>query len=207
MPAYQLDAQQTVSVDRASGFERIGPLWLEIGFGNGDVLINLAHHNPEINFIGAEVHPPGVGRVLNAVHNNGSSNVRLVDRDAVAFLSQQVDDGALQRVLLFFPDPWHKKRHHKRRIVNVEFAELVAAKLQPGGVFHAATDWREYAEHMLAVLDACPQLHNQAGDGNYAHKPHYRVETRFERRGQQLGHGVWDLLYQRRPTDRHISND
>ena len=196
LPKYRIAPGEKITAGDA-GFSSSAPLWLEIGFGNGDMLLNLASAMPDINFIGAEVHPPGVGRLLLNVDKEALRNVRVVDRDAVQFIEEQVADGALDRVLLFFPDPWHKKRHHKRRIVNEAFAGLLSRKLSPGGVFHAATDWQEYAEHMLEVLDAHPKLENSAGRGSYSPTPDYRIQTRFEHRGRALGHGVWDLIYRR----------
>ncbi len=193
---YLVAEVKKVAARRKNGFAVVAPLWLEIGFGNGDMLAGLATSMPEINFIGAEVHRPGVGRLLQNLRNNDIRNVRVVTDDAVDFLTDRVADGAFDRVLLMFPDPWHKKRHHKRRIVNPDFADLVATKLAPGGVFHAATDSRGYAEHMLGVLDAHPRWANLRGAGQYSPPPDYRIETRFERRGRDLGHEVWDLLYQ-----------
>lgn len=181
----------------ANGFERPAPLWLEIGFGNGELLTHLATTMPGVNFIGSEVYPPGMGRLLRALKHNEIGHVQVVMDDAVTFLHTQVVDGALDRVLLMFPDPWPKKRHHKRRIVNAEFAALLARKLAVGGVFHAATDWEPYKEHMLEVLEACPQLRNMAGASECAQRPDYRTITHFENRGLKLGHGVWDLMYQR----------
>ncbi len=180
-----------------NGFAAVAPLWLEIGFGNGDMLVRLATSMPAVNFIGVEVYRAGVGRLLQNLQKNDIRNVRVVIDDAVVFLTEQIADGALDQVLLLFPDPWHKKRHRKRRIVNAEFTELLVARLAPGGVFHAATDSQNYARHMLEVLDRHPMLVNLGGTGRYSPSPDYRIETRFEQRGRALGHGVWDLLYQR----------
>jgi tRNA (guanine-N7-)-methyltransferase len=184
-----------------SGFAAAAPLWLEIGFGNGDMLMSLATSMPAVNFIGVEVYRTGVGRLLQNLQKNDVRNVRVVIDDAVVFLTEQIAEGALDQVLLMFPDPWHKTRHHKRRIVNAEFADLLVARLAPGGIFHAATDSQSYARTMLKVLDKQPGLINLGGTGQYSPSPDYRIETRFEQRGRALGHGVWDLIY-RRAGDR-----
>jgi len=178
-------------------FGREAPLWLEIGFGSGDSLAEIAAARPQVDFIGIEVHRPGVGKLLNSIQQRDLHNLRVVCHDAVEVLRDCIADAALDRLLLFFPDPWHKKRHHKRRIVNPQFAELVRRKLAVGGVWHLATDWQDYAEWMLEHLDAAPGLDNCAGPGQYSERPDYRPLTRFERRGMRLGHGVWDLLYRR----------
>ena len=183
--------------DIAAIFGREAPLWLEVGFGNGDSLAQIATAQPQIDFIGVEVHRPGVGKLLNSIEQRGLGNLRVVCHDAVEVLRDCLPDAALDRLLLFFPDPWHKKRHHKRRIVNAQFAELLRHKLAVGGVWHLATDWQEYAEWMLAHLDAAPGFENCAGRGQCSERPEYRPLTRFEQRGMRLGHGVWDLLYRR----------
>lgn len=171
---------------------------LEIGFGNGDLLAELAVANPDNDYLGIEVHRPGVGHLLQMLERNGSNNVRVISHDAVEVLNEQLPPASLNQVLLFFPDPWPKKRHHKRRIVQPAFAQLVASRLKPAGIFHLATDWQNYAEQMLEVLEACPALENTAGAGQFAERPSSRPETKFERRGLRLGHGVWDLIYRRR---------
>lgn len=179
-------------------FGRAAPCTLEIGFGNGDTLAELARLHPEQDFIGIEVHRPGVGRLLNALSTAECANVRVVCADAVEILNHCVADASLDAVLLYFPDPWPKKRHHKRRIVQSEFVTLVARKLKSGGQFRLATDWPEYAAHMLAVLSACPDFINQAGAGAHAPRPAERPFTRFERRGLDRGHPVRDLVFIRR---------
>lgn len=194
---YRVPAAKKIVGQRKNGFAGVAPLWLEVGFGNGDMLVSLATSMPAVNFIGVEVYRAGVGRLLQNLQKNDIRNVRVVIDDALVFLTEQIADAALDQVLLLFPDPWQKKRHHKRRIVNAEFAELLVAKLAPGGVFHAATDSQNYATHMLEVLDRHPRLVNLGGAGQYSPRPDYRIETRFEQRGRALGHGVWDLLYQR----------
>ncbi|WP_255840528.1 tRNA (guanosine(46)-N7)-methyltransferase TrmB [Pseudomonas benzenivorans] len=178
-------------------FGRSAPRTFEIGFGMGHSLLEMAAAAPEQDFIGVEVHRPGVGALLNGLMTQNLSNVRVYSCDALEVLRQCVADASLDRLLLFFPDPWHKARHHKRRIVQPAFAELVRQKLKIGGVLHMATDWQPYAEHMLEVLSAAPGYSNQAVDGQYVPRPAERPITKFERRGERLGHGVWDLKFQR----------
>jgi tRNA (guanine-N7-)-methyltransferase len=160
----------------------------------------MAENAPECDFIGIEVHRPGIGRLLLELESRGLVNVRIFREDAVQVLRDSIPDSSLNRLLLFFPDPWHKKRHHKRRIVQPAFLELVARKLMPGGILHMATDWENYAEHMLALGDASLAFRNCAGTGRYSARPDYRPVTKFEQRGQRLGHGVWDLLFERVET-------
>lgn len=176
-------------------FGRTGFLVFEIGFGNGDSLINMMAAEPEKNFIGAEVHRPGVGSLIkNAVEGN-LKNLKIYCDDAVMVLQNCIPDNSLDCVQLFFPDPWHKKRHHKRRLVQAEFIKLVVKKLKPGGRFHMATDWQNYAEHMMELVSAEKNLTNNAGHGQYSPRPDTRALTKFETRGQRLGHGVWDLIF------------
>ena len=176
---------------------RSAPVVLEIGFGNGEALRYAAKQDPTRNYIGIEVHAPGVGRLLNALAEDGSDHVRLYRHDAVEVLEQEIADGALDELRIYFPDPWHKKRHNKRRLVQPEFAALLVRKLRIGGRLHLATDWEAYAEHMWDVLDATPGLRNVAGPRGAVPRPDWRPQTHFETRGQKLGHGVWDLLYVR----------
>lgn len=178
-------------------FGRQAARTLEIGFGMGHSLLEVAQAAPEQDFIGIEVHRPGVGALLNGLLNAGLSNVRVYDCDAIEVLNQAIPDASLDRLLLFFPDPWHKKKHNKRRIVQPAFAELVRRKLKIGGVLHMATDWEHYAEHMLEVMSAAPGYRNQAADGTYIPRPDERPITKFEKRGERLGHGVWDLKFER----------
>ncbi len=179
-------------------FGRRAPRVLEIGFGNGEQLLYSAQAEPARDFIGIEVHRPGVGRLMNALADAGSTNVRVYNHDAVEVLEREIAPAALAEVRIYFPDPWHKKRHHKRRLVNPEFVRLLCAKLAPGGLLHLATDWEDYARQMWEVLDNEPQLENVAGPGQAVPRPDWRRQTHFETRGQRLGHGVWDLLYRRR---------
>lgn len=178
-------------------FGRHAPRVLEIGFGNGEALRACAAQDPARDYLGIEVHAPGVGRLLNGLAQDGTGNVRVYHHDAVEVLQHEIGDGALAEVRIWFPDPWHKKRHHKRRLVNAEFAALLVRKLAPGGRLHLATDWQDYAEQMWDVLDATPGLRNSAGARGHVPRPAWRPQTHFEARGQRLGHGVWDLLYDR----------
>jgi tRNA (guanine-N7-)-methyltransferase len=166
---------------------------VEIGFGMGDATAKIAQTLPDHDFIGVEVHAPGVGALLKHVEEGDLKNVRIVQHDAVEVLQNMVADESLDGVHIFFPDPWHKKRHHKRRLIQAEFVKFLCSKLKPGAYIHVATDWEEYAEWVLEVLQAEPQLKNTAKD--YAEKPAYRPLTKFENRGIKLGHGVWDLVY------------
>ena len=179
-------------------FARDAPRVLEIGFGMGQATALIAAARPDLDFIGVEVHPPGVGALLREIGERGLGNVRIVQHDAVAVLQQMVAPASLAGVHIFFPDPWHKKRHHKRRLIQAALADLLASRLAPGGWLHCATDWDDYAQQMLAVLGACPALVNAAESGSgFAAKPDLRPLTKFEARGLKLGHGVWDLLFHR----------
>ncbi|GAB1260914.1 tRNA (guanosine(46)-N7)-methyltransferase TrmB [Aurantivibrio plasticivorans] len=178
-------------------FPHAAPLVVEVGFGNGDSLLEMACAETDKHFIGIEVHPPGVGRLINSAGKAEVSNLKVYMADAVDVMNDCIPDNSIDRFQLFFPDPWHKKKHHKRRIVQAEFCKLVWKKLKPGGVFHLATDWENYAEHMVEVFDTLPEFSNLAGAQVYSPRPDYRPITKFERRGERLGHGVWDLLYQK----------
>lgn len=186
---------ETLDLDAA--FERAAPVVLEIGFGMGSSLVEMAKNEADKNFIGIEVHKPGVGACLNTAEEQGVSNIRLFEHDAVEVLKNMIPAHSLARVQLFFPDPWHKKRHHKRRIVQPEFVQLLAEKLMPGGVFHMATDWENYAEHMLDVMQAATGFKNQSENNDYVPRPDHRPLTKFEQRGHRLGHGVWDLMFEK----------
>ena len=184
------------ALDMDSLFESDAPITLEIGFGDGVSLATMAANAPDQNFIGIEVHRPGVGRMLHLTEDNNLTNLRVMDDDAVQIIKNRIPDGSLDRVQLFFPDPWHKKRHNKRRIVQDEFVKLIASKLSVNGVFHLATDWEPYAEHMVDVMEASDDFKSQATTP-YSPKPDARPTTKFETRGLKLGHGVWDLLYKK----------
>ena len=168
---------------------------LEIGFGMGETTAKIAQTLPESDFLAAEVHTPGVGALLKLIDELALTNIRVIQHDVVEVLQNMLADGSLDGVHIFFPDPWHKKRHHKRRLIQAEFVKLLCAKLKAGGYIHVATDWQEYAEWVLEVLNAEPQLKNTAKD--YAEKPVYRPLTKFENRGIKLGHGVWDMVFKR----------
>jgi tRNA (guanine-N7-)-methyltransferase len=178
-------------------FGRDAPRTVEIGFGNGDHLVQLAASHPEQDFIGLEVHPPGVGHLLLKAAQAGLTNLRVIQHDAVEVLRDSLPPDSLDAILVLFPDPWHKKRHHKRRLVSRAFAELALGRLKPGGTLQLATDWTPYAEWMLEVLDTVPGLRNCATDGGYVPRNPGRSATRFEKRGERLGHAVHDLCYER----------
>ncbi|BBN82593.1 tRNA (guanine-N(7)-)-methyltransferase [Pseudoalteromonas sp. A25] len=170
---------------------------LEIGFGMGKSLVEMAKNAPELNFIGIEVHRPGVGACLMDADEQHVTNLRVFEHDAVEVLADCIPDESLTTMQLFFPDPWHKKRHHKRRIVQPEFVESLRKKLKIGGVFHMATDWENYAEHMLEVMQSAPGYENTSTTNDYVPRPANRPLTKFEQRGHRLGHGVWDLMFKR----------
>jgi len=181
--------------DVDAAFGRAAPTIVEIGFGMGHVTADIAALRPAENFIGIEVHTPGVGSLLKMLKERELTNVRVVQHDAVEVITHMIADASLAGLHIFFPDPWPKKRHHKRRLIQPAFTKLLAQKLIPGGYLHCATDWQEYAGHMLEVLKQEPTLANSAPD--YAPRPVYRSESNFERRGLKLGHGVWDLVFTR----------
>ncbi|WP_329741216.1 tRNA (guanosine(46)-N7)-methyltransferase TrmB [Dyella sp. A6] len=193
---YGIDYSGTAQ-DYAARFGRTAPVVLEIGFGNGEALAWASEHDPARDYIGVEVHGPGVGRLMNALAARDAGNVRIYKHDAVEVLQHEIAAGTLAEARIWFPDPWHKKRHNKRRIVQAEFVALLASRMAPDGLLHLATDWQPYAEHMLEVMEAAPDWRNAIAAGSYAEKPDWRIETHFERRGLKLGHGVWDLLYHR----------
>lgn len=168
---------------------------LEIGFGMGDATAKIAQTMPDCDFVAVEVHTPGVGSLLKLIQELEIANIRIIQHDVVEVLQNMLADNSLDGVHIFFPDPWHKKRHHKRRLIQAEFIKLLCTKLKVGAYIHVATDWQEYAEWVLEVLNAEPQLQNSAKD--YAEKPAYRPLTKFENRGLKLGHGVWDLVFKR----------
>jgi tRNA (guanine-N7-)-methyltransferase len=194
-PRFGLSAE--TELNPAHTFGRSAPLTLEIGFGNGNSLARMAADDPQSDFIGIEVHRPGVGHLLIELDNRAIDNVRVFCHDAVEVLDRCIADASLDRVLLFFPDPWPKRKHHKRRIVQPAFIARIARKLKPGGRFHMATDWEPYAKHMLEIMRSTTDFVNCDAAGSYSNRPAYRPVTRFERRGQRLGHGVRDLVYQR----------
>ena len=196
LPQYGIRLEQG-ELDLDTLFGRRTSRVLEIGFGNGASLAEMASHHPEKDYLGIEVHRPGVGNLLLQIEKQGLTNIRVSNDDAVEVLEQQIPDSSLDAVYLFFPDPWHKKKHHKRRIVQPAFVQLLRRKLKLDGIFHMATDWENYAEHMLAVMTKAEGFTNLAGEDNYSARPEYRPLTKFEQRGQRLGHGVWDLIFKK----------
>lgn len=183
-------------IDAGAVFGREAPLVFEIGFGMGDATAQIAAALPGTDFIGVEVHEPGVGALLQRIDETGLSNLRIVQFDAVQVLEHMIAPGSLAGVHVFFPDPWHKKKHNKRRLIQPPLVQLLQSRIAPGGYLHCATDWQPYAEQMLEVLSAEPALRNST-DG-FAAKPGYRPLTKFENRGLKLGHGVWDLVFFKR---------
>jgi len=195
-PKYGVEAG-AAPLDFAALFGRAASRTVEIGFGNGENLIALAEAHPERDYLGIEVHRPGVGRLLLALEERQLSNVRVICRDAVEVLERQIAPGSLAEILILFPDPWPKKRHHKRRLIQPPFVALLTRALARDGVLRLATDWQPYAVEMLEVLEAAAQLRNLAADRGFVVRPPERPPTRFERRGERLGHEVWDLAYRR----------
>lgn len=190
-PAFGIDFDET-GLNLPSMFET---LKLEIGIGNGDALIHMAAADPCSLYIGVEVHEPGIGRCLNQIHQRQLTNVRLIKHDAIEVLQHMIAPETLDRILLFFPDPWHKKRHHKRRIVKQNFRDLIFRSLKPGASIHIATDWQDYAESVALQFNDDARFLNQGDADGYVERPAYRPLTRFEQRGRRLGHGVWDLVF------------
>lgn len=185
------------TLDLDAVFGRRAPRILEIGCGMGETTVAIAAAHPECDYIGIEVHTPGVGSLLKQIDEAGLSNVRVIQHDAVAVMDTMIPPSSLDGMHIFFPDPWPKKRQQKRRLIQSPFIALAASRLKPGGYLHAATDWQEYAEQILAVFSAEPTLVNTAT--GYAEKPAYRPQTKFETRGLKLGHGVWDIVFRRKP--------
>jgi tRNA (guanine-N7-)-methyltransferase len=192
-PAYGIDSKE--ALDLAAIFGRPAPRCLEIGFGAGEVIGHLAEIHSERDYLGIEVHRSGVGRLLLRAAHGGLRNLRVICDDAVDVLRERIADESFEEILVFFPDPWHKKRHHKRRLIDAQFAALLTAKLRTHGTLRLATDWQDYAEQMLAVCNAALGLASLSPDGTFVNRPDFRPPTRFERRGERLGHGVWDLAY------------
>ncbi len=194
-PSYLLPYQKQL-LDAPAAFGRTAPLVLEIGFGMGEATAHITQVLPDTDFIGCEVHEPGVGALLKRIGEQHITNLRIIRHDAVEVLEHMIAPASLAGVHIFFPDPWHKKRHHKRRLIQPPLVALLASRLAPGGYLHCATDWEPYAHQMLEVLSAEPSLANSAP--GYAPKPHYRPLTKNENRGIRLGHGVWDLVFTKR---------
>ena len=197
-PRWGVDFQDQ-PLDLPALFGNDHPVYVEIGFGNGESLAEMARLHPERNYIGIEVHRPGVGHLLLKLAETGCENVRVIRHDAIEVLAQMLPESSLQGVYLLFPDPWHKKRHHKRRILQPSLVERLARLIHQGGFLHVATDWQDYAEQMMTVLGAAEALFtNRAGPGRFLPRPDDRPLTKFERRGRHLGHDVWDLVFVRR---------
>ncbi|MCF7991772.1 MAG: tRNA (guanosine(46)-N7)-methyltransferase TrmB [Thiohalocapsa sp.] len=197
-PRFGCDWQPGSVLDLPALFGNHRQVLLEIGFGNGETFAQMAEADPARNYLGLEVHRPGVGHLLLEIERRGLDNARVMRQDAIELLSAGLAPASLAGVHLFFPDPWPKKRHHKRRIVQPALAVLLARVIRPGGVFHAATDWTPYAEHMLQVLEASPDFRNASGAGSFAERSPHRPMTKFEQRGTRLGHSVHDLIFVRR---------
>lgn len=191
-PQFGIDYQAS-PIDLNKAFGRDKPKVLEIGFGMGTATVEIAKRLPEKDFLAIDVHGPGVGNILKLIEESGVENIRVMHHDAVEVVENMLEDGALEGIHIFFPDPWHKKRHNKRRLVQTPFIAKLLPKLKTGGYIHLATDWEEYAVQMLEVLSGFDNLANTAED--YAPTPEYRPETKFEARGKRLGHGVWDLVF------------
>jgi tRNA (guanine-N7-)-methyltransferase len=206
-PRYGLDPDapasegaQAAQLDLDGIFGRVAPRVLEIGFGNGDNLEALATTQPQRDFLGVEVHRAGVGHLMLRAEQAGLRNLRVACHDAVELLERNLAPDSLDEVLILFPDPWHKKRHNKRRLIQAPFVATLASRLRAGGMLQLATDWEPYAQQMLEVLEASPDFENAASEGSFVARPEWRALTRFERRGQRLGHGVWDLSFRRRAS-------
>jgi tRNA (guanine-N7-)-methyltransferase len=187
-------------LDLAQAFGRTAPTILEIGFGMGDSTVSIAQAHPENNYLALEVHTPGVGNILKLIQSHELTNIRIMQHDAVEVLRNMIGQEVLDGVHIFFPDPWHKTRHHKRRLIQPQFIAQLVHKIKPGGYIHVATDWQDYAEQIMQVMSAEQLLRNTAQD--YAPRPEYRPLTKFEQRGILLGHAVWDLLFRRAPGER-----
>jgi tRNA (guanine-N7-)-methyltransferase len=199
-PVYGINNDASV-LDLDAVFGRTAVKILEIGFGNGKSLAQMAATHPENDYLGIEVHRPGVGSLLILAEEQNLSNLRVICDDAVEVLNHRIPDASLDQVQIFFPDPWHKKRHHKRRIIQPTFIRLIAQKLKSGGRLHLATDWEDYARQMSEVLKHSPDFENTSHTNDFVPRPDYRPLTKFEQRGQRLGHGVWDLVYRRKNND------
>lgn len=196
MPTHGIIFEQEI-LDWQALFNNENPITVEIGFGMGASLATQASQYQQRNFLGIEVHRPGVGSLLARMREQQLDNIRVLSHDAVEVFEHMIPDASLDRVQLFFPDPWHKKRHHKRRIVKPEFVQQVQRKLSNGGIFHMATDWENYAEHMLAVMRQESGWQNTSPTNDYVPRPEDRPITKFEKRGERLGHGVWDLMFKK----------
>ena len=198
-PQFGIEIPEQGELDLDSIFGRAGSQKIiEIGFGMGGSLVEMAKQQPEKDFVGIEVHPPGIGRILLSIEEQQVSNLRVIQFDAVEVLTENIADQVFSGAQIYFPDPWHKKKHNKRRIIQPEFLELLASKMKPGALLHLATDWENYAEHMMEVLTPCEQFDNFKGEQVFSDRPYWRPDTKFQKRGERLGHGMWDLLFLRK---------
>jgi len=193
-PKYGIDINDSI-IDFEKIFEKSQPTILEIGFGNGDSLLEMATNEPKRNFLGIEVYEAGVGRLINEANKRSLTNIKTIKEDAVEVLKNNIANDSLSGFQLYFPDPWHKKKHHKRRIVQPEFMDIISSKLINGSFVHMATDWENYAEHMMEVLEKHKNFKNMQSAHIYSPRPERRPITKFEKRGERLGHGVWDLIF------------
>jgi len=196
LPRYGIPFKPELA-DWTKTFGRSAELWVETGFGDGEALLSMASNYPQINFLGIEVHAPGIGHLLHGIEKSGLNNVRVIRHDAVEVFQEMIAPESIAKALIFFPDPWPKKRHHKRRIVQADFISLLANRLQEDGILHCATDWAPYAESMLELLGSNEDLLNTSTQNTYSDRPDYRPLTKFEMRGKRLGHSVFDLIYKR----------
>ncbi|MDC0981413.1 tRNA (guanosine(46)-N7)-methyltransferase TrmB [Candidatus Pseudothioglobus singularis] len=192
---FGIEVHNNEIINFEAAFVKKNAITLEIGFGNGDSLLETAINQPNQNFIGIEVYEAGVGRIINEASKQNVSNLLIIKDDAVEIMANNISDNSISNFQLFFPDPWHKKRHHKRRIIQTSFLDLLSRKLKTNGTVHIATDWQNYAEHIMKTLEMHPHFKNLAGDYIYSKRPKDRPLTKFENRGHKLGHGVWDLLF------------
>ena len=191
---YGIDIDKKM-LDLEGIFSNQNEITLEVGFGNGDSLLEMAIKQPDMNFLGIEVYEAGVGRLVNEASKKNVGNLRVIKEDAVEVIENNIPDKSISYCQLFFPDPWHKKRHHKRRIIQVGFLDLLSSKLKVNGIVHFATDWEDYAEHILETLESHKHFKNSSGAHRYSERPKNRPLTKFENRGQKLGHGVWDIIF------------
>ncbi|VAX06724.1 tRNA (guanine(46)-N(7))-methyltransferase [hydrothermal vent metagenome] len=196
-PRFGVDYPAVGLLDFACLFGNNNPIYLEIGFGNGEALAKMAARHSERNYLGIEVHRPGVGHLMIRLEEEGLQNVRVMRHDAMEVLSNCLPESSLSGIMLFFPDPWHKTRHHKRRIVKPTFTNILARLVKSGGSIHMATDWEDYANQMMTVLSASADFRNSIGYGQFVLRPEDRPLTKFEQRGHRLGHGVWDLVFEK----------
>ena len=195
-PVYGLEYSSKTLLNFEQAFARVAPTVLEIGFGMGTTTAQIANENPAINYLGVEVYNAGVGSLMKHISDQGLTNIRAIEHDAFEVLRDMIPNNSLHGVHIYFPDPWSKARHHKRRLIQPQFISLLLPKLQKGGYIHCATDWQHYAEHMLAVFNATEELANASThESGYAERPAWRPLTKFENRGLKLGHGIWDLFY------------